>query len=431
MNDKFAYYTVTARFATIEKEVEKSAKISINSFANDKTIDTGILSRLLPSGSKPSNCINAIIADFVNECKKYDSVSDMYNRAPFLFAEHYFYYKLLDDYNKKRDKKMSKDPFFKTKLNDYRKKFLGKEKKNLTQINNLFSQKEMPNLSIIIQICIDANTADLSQHGAKAYNNTSEILHGDSSKVEEFISRHKDQDFNISIIVDNTGIELLNDLLLAIYLLDKDLVKTVTFHAKVFPMYVSDVIFNPNGYGDDFSQLTDFLEKNILCSEYKDSIETFIGRYKELLDDKKILIKPNALWNMPFAFNESENMRKAFDSAMEGCSDLIIVKGDLNYRKLVGDKHWRYDKTFSSALREYKYSVLAIRAIKSSVIIGATQEQASTVRNNLNGYDAKYGQVQFYEKKKKKSDFLDTGAINSLQVTSDSHIMAGHGEVDK
>ncbi|MFI3264806.1 MAG: hypothetical protein SNG38_07185 [Rikenellaceae bacterium] len=112
MNDKFAYYTVTARFATIEKEVEKSAKISINSFANDKTIDTGILSRLLPSGSKPSNCINAIIADFVNECKKYDSVSDMYNRAPFLFAEHYFYYKLLDDYNKKRDKKMSKDPFF-------------------------------------------------------------------------------------------------------------------------------------------------------------------------------------------------------------------------------------------------------------------------------------------------------------------------------
>ena len=57
--------------------------------------------------------------------------------------------------------------------------------------------------------------------------------------------------------------------------------------------------------------------------------------------------------------------------------DLLIFKGDLNYRKLVGDINWQTTVSFSDALREFRPTrVLAVRTAKADVMVGLQENQA-------------------------------------------------------
>ena len=61
---------------------------------------------------------------------------------------------------------------------------------------------------------------------------------------------------------------------------------------------------------------------------------------------------------------------------------LVIFKGDLNYRKLVGDLNWETVTTFSDALKEFRPTkILSIRTAKADVMVGLESGQAETVTN--------------------------------------------------
>jgi hypothetical protein len=52
-------------------------------------------------------------------------------------------------------------------------------------------------------------------------------------------------------------------------------------------------------------------------------------------------------------------------------SSFIIFKGDLNYRKLVGDLRWPVNETFETALRGFEpTSFVALRTCKADVQVG-------------------------------------------------------------
>lgn len=65
---------------------------------------------------------------------------------------------------------------------------------------------------------------------------------------------------------------------------------------------------------------------------------------------------------------------KEHDPALYGKlseAKLAIFKGDLNYRKLVGDINWEYTTDFITALRGFQpTNILSLRTVKSDVCAG-------------------------------------------------------------
>ena len=63
-----------------------------------------------------------------------------------------------------------------------------------------------------------------------------------------------------------------------------------------------------------------------------------------------------------------------------GKAELVILKGDLNYRKLVGDLNWPTTTLFEKSLRGFHPAPLcSLRMLKADVVTGLEPEQAETV----------------------------------------------------
>lgn len=106
-------------------------------------------------------------------------------------------------------------------------------------------------------------------------------------------------------------------------------------------------------------------------------------------------------WTEPYTFDE---IKKRDPSLYAKFSEaiLVIFKGDLNYRKLLGDINWEYTKDFAEALREFKpTNVASLRTIKCDICVGLAPGQAEEVEE-------------------KDKDWLFTGKYGLIQTTLDS-----------
>lgn len=78
---------------------------------------------------------------------------------------------------------------------------------------------------------------------------------------------------------------------------------------------------------------------------------------------------------------------------------LVIFKGDLNYRKLLGDVNFEYTTDFAVALNNFQpTNILCLRTIKSDICVGLSDDKAKF----------------FYEHKEK----LTTGEYGLIQATN-------------
>jgi len=75
-------------------------------------------------------------------------------------------------------------------------------------------------------------------------------------------------------------------------------------------------------------------------------------------------------------------------------ADLLIAKGDANYRRLLGDRHWPLDLPFQQVVSGYPFGVLALRTLKSEIAIGISPEKVPTSDPDwmING---RWGLIQF------------------------------------
>jgi hypothetical protein len=78
-------------------------------------------------------------------------------------------------------------------------------------------------------------------------------------------------------------------------------------------------------------------------------------------------------------------------------SHLIISKGDANYRRLLGDRHWPFSTPFKEITRYRPAPLAALRVLKSEVACGLAPEQPASLYKQDPDWliDGRWGVIQF------------------------------------
>lgn len=178
------------------------------------------------------------------------------------------------------------------------------------------------------------------------------------------------QKFQIDIVLDNSGYELFTDLCLVEFfhlstLFPKEQC-SVYFHVKKMPWFVSDTMVK------DFHWLLNTIEKDETISN---SLKTINKNFKQNLANGTWIIKEHDFWTLPHSFDQMPTA--GADMYAHLCkSDFVLFKGDLNYRKLVGDLNWPFKTSFKDSLRQFQptTAVCSLRTIKADVVVGIENE---------------------------------------------------------
>ena len=300
--------------------------------------------------------------------------------VPFYFAEAYFYRLILD-----------KVDFFSSKVDPYS---VQKEQDILNNHDRFYSilidladfLKDKPEddqlIEYLLTLALWGNKSDLSQlqtsRDEKHDIHNNYTLLNDSAKVRELFSKSIGQ---IDIVVDNSGVELFADLVLATYLLKFHLSETIILHTKAYPTFVSDATT------DDVFFLTKALKnhENELVSGLAKKLETYIN-------DQSIQIIDNRFWNAPLHFR---SMPKILWQEFNN-SDLLILKGDANYRRIFEDRDIPTNTPIGTLADYLPTPTCAIRILKSELMLGMKNEDIYMVNREdpdwkING---KYGMIQ-------------------------------------
>ncbi len=286
-----------------------------------------------------------------------------WEEVQFYGIEAYFYRRIVEITGFFREN--DRDPFQVTKSsdiadnNEFFKKALNDQQ---SMLHNPNGEKDLKDLLLLN---LWGNKSDLSQ----IQNTRSSTL----SSLNQFSTDHLLIDHcdelvadliqsvdRVDVILDNAGVELFTDLLLADYLLANSLVRQIHFHAKFHPTFVSDATTN------DIRILLDFLSKS-----GQTIVLEFIRRIEDAQKDGKLFFHQYLFWNSPRHFYD---MPAGIKHELQR-SDLIVFKGDANYRRLLGDRDLPVDQSIRKLIDYLPAPGLTIRTLKSELIIGLEKEQ--------------------------------------------------------
>lgn len=213
-------------------------------------------------------------------------------------------------------------------------------------------------LTAIIRWAVTSNSADLSQLTAADQNQIS-LLVNDSQAVADLLHAAPRR---IDFVLDNAGLDVLADLLLIRALCRKGL--WVAAHVRPYPMFVSDLTL------PDLEHLLATLAGNPVAS-----IQQLGEELIAAIQSGQLTIHASPALGLPICFCED----RARTAATFGDADLVIFKGDLNYRYFAGDRHWPHTTPRQPFAERFGRPAIALRTLKSEVLVGLSVEtQAQT-----------------------------------------------------
>jgi hypothetical protein len=195
----------------------------------------------------------------------------------------------------------------------------------------------------------------------------------------------------VDLICDNSGFELLSDFILCDFIIHHKLAEKVRFRVKAIPWFISDVI------PKDFYYTLDELAAS------DDTVLKDAGiKWKEYLKSGKFeLIEPaHHFFTSPYEFYKMEKIAPELYSSI-GEAHLAIFKGDLNYRKLLGDINWNATVDFCTALSHFHPTNLCtLRTVKADLICGMKAEAYEELWDKDVNWMAtgQYGVIQYCSK---------------------------------
>lgn len=239
----------------------------------------------------------------------------------------------------------------------------------------------------LLHASVWGNRADLSYNvaqddpGSLAVDQEhANLVIDDTARVWEHLAARPGA--RVDVICDNAGTELLFDLALVDYLLAEGLAGTVKLHVKPHPFFVSDTMVKDvqaallalsNAAPPELQQLARRLRQ-----------EQHVGHF--VFDEHPFWVTCLFLFEMPPELEQ--------DLAR---SNLVISKGDVNYRRLLGDAHWLPTTPFDAAVAYFPAPLVALRTLKAELIVGLPVGRAEELKAQDRDWmiDGKRGLVQF------------------------------------
>jgi hypothetical protein len=409
----------------MEKDLARPEFATIRHNIMEKLRPSLVNSAVLPKLPPPHDPYDTVLRD---EYETWQTIlqpyqSDTWLTAPWLIAEFYVYRQLMVclDYFNPMSPGFRYDPFRMAKRDGLRASLDSAE----TCLSRLVSLPHDQNgLALALSFALWGNQMDLSLWPADKANNinkddgtttttttirddrfakvlaaaSEQLLADDTAAVANYCfdvlkpSTHRGGGGggNVDIIVDNACLELVTDLALATFLIESGVAQTVTFQLKAHPTFVSDALTTDllqtvAYYASDAVDATRYPSCQQVAMKWQDYLAT--GRWK--CHEDFFWVQPLAMaWDMP------EPLR----SDLQQHCDLAIVKGDANYRRLLGDLDWPWTTSFADIVEaDFPTPLCALRTLKSELACGLTTtatDRASAIDPHWMT-DGKFGVVQF------------------------------------
>jgi hypothetical protein len=283
-----------------------------------------------------------------------------WGEAPFLWSESYFYRRLLDAVGYfGTGAWCGVDPFAPVKNAELTGPEVDQE---LNAFADLADASEVQQHEALLAAALWGNRADLSfqlqLNAAVADARSGGVLVDDSALLWSALSAQDNP--IVCVVADNAGRELLADLVLADSLLSQRLAAEIVLYVKPQPYYVSD------------ATMADVLTViRRLQTESRPQIGRIGDRLWDAVRSGRLKVRTHKFFCAPLAFHDMpDDLASEFATAT-----MTVMKGDLNYRRLVGDRYWPATTPFDETVDYFPSPVTALRTLKSEVVVGLTSGQ--------------------------------------------------------
>ncbi len=319
---------------------------------------------------------------------------------PWLFAEVYFYRRILEathyflpgsfqgvdpyEYQKRRGLETAMDSIeeLSARVNTW---------SNIQQHTD-GTNTSRTGLIALLYFALWGNRADLSlwpvnpeeseQSRQEIHLEQSHILADDTPILADRIASF--DGVRIDFIVDNAGFELVCDLCLVDFLLATQAAGIVYLHLKSHPTFVSDATIQ---------DVHDTLE--VLTANGDREVQSLAHRLQDHIAQGRLCLREDFFWTAPLVFWEMpEELRSELAE-----SRLIFVKGDANYRRCLGDRHWPFTTSFEDIVCYFPAPFAALRTLKSEVAAGLQLDQVEALNHEDPQWltNGQWGVIQFVE----------------------------------
>jgi len=232
-----------------------------------------------------------------------------------------------------------------------------------------------------LEFALWGNRIDLSYAASLAHGTAirrDDLLVDERATLLEHLAIGAPRSGSVVIIADNTGSELAMDLVLADCLL-QHVCERVLFCLKWHPTFVSDATV-----ADVWMMLA------------------AMGRHSPGLAQRlqgawaagRLSLLPHPYWNSSlFLWDLPASLRQLLWAAR-----LVIIKGDANYRRALGDCIWPPQSPFAHALQYMQPPTLCLRTLKSDPIVGLPDADTAQQLDTLDPHwrvNGRRGIIQF------------------------------------
>lgn len=252
------------------------------------------------------------------------------------------------------------------------------------------------------EVCLWGNATDLSLLPNMTYEDIQKLQGSEATKKAEknilandlpatyqSLKKCRDEgkkERRVDIVLDNAGFELYVDLVLAGFLLSTGLATQVVLRPKSIPWFVSDVlpadfaallsaIANPRGFFETQTEDEKLQDKTPvpLTDKETEDMQFVFQDWATRHAEGQLIMRPNRYWTAGGSFWRLPAERPDLAAELKE-SELVIFKGDLNYRKLTGDAWWDPTTPYTEALGPMGpgsgINVLSLRTVKADVVVG-------------------------------------------------------------